>query len=205
VSDATWTRLAAPFPDEAVTWDGPPVEPFDEAAEPRPRLQRAALVARLDAVCGVAGWSLELVAAQAGAFVCTLSVGSVRRAAVAAAREDGPEATADAAFAAAAELLGMRPSDALAATVSSAPERVAAEQDAADMRELAAEARGLSSEGLRMIDRLVERLKDEGQGLAAARLLVRFGGYGKDPEAARELYGALRALLKRGATTEVGT
>ncbi len=50
--------------------------------------------------------------------------------------------------------------------------------------------------GQQMIDRLVERLKDEGQGLAAARLLVRFGGYGKDPDTARELYAHLRALLR---------
>lgn len=50
--------------------------------------------------------------------------------------------------------------------------------------------------GQQMIDRLVERLKLEGQGLAAARLLVRYGGYGKDPDAARELYAQLRALLR---------
>ncbi len=73
-----------------------------------------------------------------------------------------------------------------------------------DAREADVQARGLSNEGLRMIDRLVERLKDEGQGLAAARLLVRFGGYGKDPDAARELYGELRALLKRAGESEVG-
>jgi hypothetical protein len=48
-----------------------------------------------------------------------------------------------------------------------------------------------------MIDRLVERLKEEGQGLAAARLLVKHGGYGNDPAAARELYAQLRALLLR--------
>ena len=73
-----------------------------------------------------------------------------------------------------------------------------------EAREADVEARGLSDEGLRMIDRLVERLKDEGQGLAAARLLVRFGGYGKDPDAARELYRELRALLKRAGESEVG-
>ena len=73
-----------------------------------------------------------------------------------------------------------------------------------DVREADVQARGLSNDGLRMIDRLVERLKDDGQGLAAARLLVRFGGYGKDPDAARELYGELRALLKRASESEAG-
>jgi hypothetical protein len=73
-----------------------------------------------------------------------------------------------------------------------------------DVLRAAAEARGLTSEGQRMIDRLLERLKDEGQGLAAARLLVKYGGYGKDPEAARELYAKLRELLIRaGERAEV--
>jgi hypothetical protein len=55
------------------------------------------------------------------------------------------------------------------------------------------------AEGQLIIDRLIERLKAEGQGLAAARILVKHGGYGKDPKAARELYGELRALLRASA------
>ena len=55
-----------------------------------------------------------------------------------------------------------------------------------------------------MIDRLVDRLKDEGQGLAAARLLVRYGGYGKDPDTARELYAQLRVLLRGEAAAAGG-
>ena len=58
--------------------------------------------------------------------------------------------------------------------------------------------------GQQMIDRLVDRLKDEGQGLEAARLLVRYGGYGKDPETARELYARLRALLRGEAVAAGG-
>lgn len=54
-------------------------------------------------------------------------------------------------------------------------------------------------EGQQMIDRLIERLKAQGQGLAAARILVKHGGYGKDPQAARELYAALRQLLLASA------
>jgi hypothetical protein len=57
------------------------------------------------------------------------------------------------------------------------------------------------AEGQQIIDRLIERLKAEGQGLAAARILVKHGGYGKDPKAARELYAELRALL-RASTVE---
>ncbi len=55
-------------------------------------------------------------------------------------------------------------------------------------------------EGQQIIDRLIERLKAEGQGLASARILVKHGGYGKDPKAARELYAELRDLLR--ATSE---
>ncbi len=68
---------------------------------------------------------------------------------------------------------------------------------AADLQVEGVRARGLSPEALAMIDRLVERLKQEGHGLAAARLLNRYGGYGKDAAAARELYGELRSLLVR--------
>lgn len=49
--------------------------------------------------------------------------------------------------------------------------------------------------GQRAIDRLLERLKDEGLGLQAAKLVVEYGGYGSDPQAARELYAQLRGLL----------
>jgi len=57
-------------------------------------------------------------------------------------------------------------------------------------------------EGQQMIDRLIDRLKAQGQGLEAARILVKHGGYGKDPVAARELYAALRQLLFAGAPAD---
>lgn len=85
-----------------------------------------------------------------------------------------------------------------AASPEGAPPAVAADTlGAADLQVEGVLARGLAPEALRMIDRLVERLKQEGHGLAAARLLNRYGGYGKDAAAARELYGELRSLLVR--------
>ena len=51
------------------------------------------------------------------------------------------------------------------------------------------------SAGQQAIDKLVDRLKAEGKGLGAAKLLNTYGGYGNDPAAARELYAKLRALL----------
>lgn len=51
------------------------------------------------------------------------------------------------------------------------------------------------SAGQQAIDKLVDRLKAEGRGLQAAKLLTSYGGYGGDPAAARELYAKLRELL----------
>jgi hypothetical protein len=51
------------------------------------------------------------------------------------------------------------------------------------------------SAGQQAIDKLVERLEQEGKGKEVAKLIVRYGGYGQNPEAARELYSKLRALL----------
>lgn len=50
-------------------------------------------------------------------------------------------------------------------------------------------------DGRQVIDRLMDRLRGEGLGAEAARLVMRFGGYGRDPEEARELYRRLRELL----------
>ena len=227
MSEATWTRLAAPFEADAVTWDVTAIDEDEETALMAPRLTRDALVERLDAVVGVAGWSLDLRPGAAGAVLCTLELGGVRKAAVVDARRGGAAVTADAALADAARLFGMRPAASIAprrvaydvvadvaledpaptappptapppggAEASRDADAVVSEPDH-DLTLADARERGLTSEGLRMIDRLVERLKVEGHGLQAARLLVRYGGYGKDAEAARELYGALRALLKR--------
>lgn len=51
--------------------------------------------------------------------------------------------------------------------------------------------------GHEVIERLVERLNAEGLGKDAAKLVVRYGGYGRTPEESRELYGQLRAVLLR--------
>ena len=51
------------------------------------------------------------------------------------------------------------------------------------------------SAGQQAIDKLVDRLKADGKGLGAAKLLNTYGGYGTNPAAARELYAKLRALL----------
>lgn len=51
------------------------------------------------------------------------------------------------------------------------------------------------SQGAQAIDKLVERLNEEGLGREAARLVVAHHGYGRNPAEGRELYSKLRALL----------
>ena len=242
MSDALWTRLAAPFPLHGVTWDVVSVDAAADEAVVAPRLRREAIAERLDQHCGVGGWSVTFTPFADGAVGCTVEIAGVRKGAVVDALMAGAAATADATLAACAASFG------LVAPASAAPQRVAFDAEAgvalhdpeptsdqvavaaarsaddpagpapfresahdapvvdaavADLHAADAEARGLSRDGLAMIDRLVERLKESGQGLQAARLLVRYGGYGKDAEAARALYGALRALLKSGEGVEV--
>jgi hypothetical protein len=54
-------------------------------------------------------------------------------------------------------------------------------------------------EAHRLIDRLVERLKEEGRGKEVAQILIRYKGYGSTPEETKRLYGELRDLLKKKA------
>ena len=245
MSDALWTRLAAPFPTLGVTWDVVFVDAAADEAVVVPRLRREVIVERLDEHVGVAGWSVTFTPFAEGAVGCMVEIAGVRKSAVVDALMDRTAATADAAFAACAALFGLvvpvsaaaqrvafdaeagvalhdpepasdqlagaaaddTDTDTDAVVVGARPGRVgaaASDDDAGiDVHAADVEARGLSREGLAMIDRLVERLKESGHGLQAARLLVRYGGYGKDAEAARALYGALRALLKSGDAVEV--
>jgi hypothetical protein len=59
----------------------------------------------------------------------------------------------------------------------------------------------IRSEGQRAIDKLVDRLREAGRGLEAARLVMEHKGYGNDPDEARELYARLRQLLIDGRAT----
>ena len=54
----------------------------------------------------------------------------------------------------------------------------------------------MDRQDLPLIDQLLERLKEKGLGKEAARIVNKYGGYGKTPEETRKLYGELRNLLK---------
>jgi hypothetical protein len=204
-----WDQLSAPFSAQSVTWRILELAPDGRSARLRPQLSPPALSRRLDEVAGPGGWSLHYRSFD-GAVCCELTVcGAVRSAVVEPAREnEGLEECSLAALARAAELFGMLPpfdqdgsywvdydqDEGLAWTPD-----IQVEADLPEREAPAPADQPVKPEGQQAIDRLVERLKAEGSGLEAARLLVQYGGYGSDPQAARELYGKLRELLARRA------
>jgi len=235
--------LAEPFGDDDLAWTVVEVGDGGDEVRVTPRVGVAALHQRLDAVCGVRGWSVSYAPMPGDAVACHLVIDGVTKGAVAApALVGGTEVSAAIAFAQAAARFGAvppwppetsawvacdpatceplhapvkapedleggvadgsvgaddapdgAPSADAAPSPDGAPTGVSAAPDAPALApDLPATAK---PEGQQMIDRLIERLKAQGQGLASARILVRHGGYGKDPQAARELYAELRQLL----------
>lgn len=221
--DATsWDALAAPFSAADLLWRVVKLSPDRLSAQVRPQLRAASVAARLDAVLGVGGWSLGFAALGERGVVCTLKVAAVSKAATAPyTAETDLNGTADDALATAAALFGLRPAVVLDELpwVDYDPEQgqplyepglsgaeEAASSGAVSLREAApstpqptAQPDALpvaKSAGQQAIDKLVDRLKADGKGLGAAKLLNTYGGYGSDPGAARELYAKLRELLR---------
>lgn len=223
--------LAEPFGDDDLVWTVVEVGDGGDEVRVTPRVGVAALHQRLDAVCGVRGWSVSYTSMPGDAVACHLVIDGVTKGAVAApALVGGAEVSAAIALAQAAARFGAvppwpaeasawvacdpatyEPLHAPAEVPSSPLDAPAARMDPAAPTQVAAigldvaarasdasvtdPAAPAKPDGQQMIDRLIERLKAQGQGLAAARILVRHGGYGKDPQAARELYAELRQLL----------
>lgn len=218
-----WARLARPFPAPALTWHVVEAESEGQRVRVEPILARAAIVERLDEVMGREGWSNRYIPLGPAGVICELTIASVTKSAVAGASGVPFEAvpTAEAALALAAERFGLRPpAEASVAYWVDAdpetrrplyePEIQAAEAQADVPRGPAPEAFTASpdvleassaipptarQDGREVIDRLVDRLRTEGLGADAARIVMGFGGYGRDPDEARELYRRLRELL----------
>lgn len=223
MSSDAWSRLAEPFGPEGVTWDVVARSPDGTRARLAPRPATEALRARLDEVLGPEGWSLRLSAWGADGLIAELTIGPVCRAAAcklapaAEEAEDRPEGRAVAAAAAWFGIVsGVRvhddgwvdadpesgealylPGHVLAQVPSgeaatARPPPGSSDASAASTSEPAAAGKPDSHA---MIDRLVERLRSEGLGAEAARLVTAHGGYGRDAEESRALYAELRALL----------
>ena len=219
----TWTKLAQPFPETALEWRVLRLDDEQLRAQVRPQLRLDALTHRLDETVGVAGWSHTLVSlGPTGSVACTLTVEGVSKSAGA---NLGPglaaSVLADDALVYAAERFHMLPPADLTLNYwvdydkesgttlyepsrqpeRSAEEGVPTEAPAATSTATSSETSGESkpapkSAGQQAIDRLVERLKADGLGLQAAKLVIAYDGYGSNPDAARELYAKLRELLR---------
>ncbi|HZJ09367.1 MAG TPA: Rad52/Rad22 family DNA repair protein, partial [Trueperaceae bacterium] len=74
---AEWARLSHPFTPEAIGWYV--VEFSEDRAHGRlaPYLKSAAVISRLDEVCGRSNWSFQLAPLGAHALVCNLTVAGV--------------------------------------------------------------------------------------------------------------------------------
>jgi hypothetical protein len=203
VTDDAWDKLAAPFPAAALRWRVMALSEDKAQARLRPLLEHKAVVCRLDEVLKRAGWSSQLAPLGASAVICTLSALGVSKSVALAFGPNDAERTARDAFVLCAEQFGLLPPVERDAEYwvecdsengeplyePAIPDPVLAARDEA------APVSYDKTPGQQAIDRLLERLKAEGQGLEAAKLVVAYGGYGSSPEKARELYGKLRTLL----------
>ncbi len=161
-------------PMDAASWDALH-EPLDERGTEPPALER--LFDRLDEVWGPGGWSCryQIAAVEPAAVVCTLELGGAAKSGV------GTGATleeaASRAFRHAAAQAGLGRDLTATAATPETPDPAA------------------KPSAQELIDRLMAKLREAGKGREAAELVVRYGGYGGDPETTKKLYGELRKLL----------
>ncbi|MDZ7800170.1 MAG: hypothetical protein U5K81_05175 [Trueperaceae bacterium] len=227
MSFEAWSRLAEPFGPDGVAWDAVAEAADGARVRLAPRPSAAALRARLDEVVGPEAWSLRLRPWGADGLIAELAIGGATRAAArkappgrrthagAAAPEAGWDADrlAASAFAAAAGAFGIETGIRLQddGWVDADPDtgeplylpehRGAAPAPPADPPSGGTDGAAPADdkpEGHAMIDRLVERLRGEGLGAEAARIVTLHGGYGRDAEERRALYAELRAVLVQG-------
>ena len=232
----TWQKLAAPFPYDAILWRIVRLADDQQTAQVHPQLRAAAVIARLNSVVGIAGWSNHFSPIGNEGLCCTLSVGEVRKSVVVSLgmgdAKDLPRSSAeraDDALAKAAEHFAMLPpvdqtlsywvdydpenrvilyEPAPIAPVQPALAPVHSPADSVNSTEhgdaYPNDSYDDKSAGQQAIDRLLERLQQEGLGLEAAKLSISYGGYGSSPEAARAFYRELRGLLlKRNEASSI--
>ena len=198
-------RLTQPFGADALEWRILDLSSAETDAVPqarvRPQLKLASVTARLNEVLGINGWSNRYTPLGAGAVACELSLGDVTKTGVTAFNDHASDKTrAEDAFVVTAELFGLMPPADIEASywVDYDPEnRVILHEPVLGPIDSATPPTPLSTKpaGQQAIDKLVERLRENGQGLAVAKLVTTYGGYGQDADTARELYSKLRELL----------
>ena len=198
VQTEVWQKLAASFPSEALEWRIIEISEDGQKARLRPQLKHQQVVTRLNEVFGLTGWSHRLMLISDEAISAELNIQAISKTAIVSLQQRFVEVAmlAEDAFVYAAEAYGMLPPllettwvdyDPEAKAVLYEPDLPLVPREIAEVSEKTA--------GQQAIDRLVDRLRQEGLGLEAAKLLNSYGGYGNDANTARELYAKLRALL----------
>lgn len=198
------------FSESDVEWRVIALSTEGNEATVRPQLRCEAVLQRLDETLSIAGWSSRY-RAIGEAISCELTIGTVTKSAVAESTHVDKSTASKDAFVYAAELFGLVPPvnrtesyhvdyDPETKTPLFEPEvtPVATRpplQEGVSSPAQPPEETSVKSAGQQAIDKLVERLEGEGRGKEVAKLIVNYGGYGQNPEAARELYSKLRALL----------
>ncbi len=197
-----WKQLSLPFSPQDIEWRVVELSEDGKQARLRPQLAYEAVLKRLNDTLGVEGWSNRYFTLTEGVFSCELAIGQVVKSCWMADKKlISGELLAQDALVYAAEYFGLVSGVKLRPDywVEYDPEQkvILFEPEPTWIQEVAP-ATNLPEKpaGQQAIDKLIERLRQEGQGLEAAKLLIRYGGYGQNPEAAKELYGKLRGLLR---------
>lgn len=211
----------------SVRWRVAEVAPDAQTARLTPYLSLDALARLLDATFGSGAWANRFVPFGDAAVVGELAIEGLTKSAVAKGVPGAgdPEQWAAAALTAAASLHGLElPLDptaeawvdwdddareplwwpeASAATAAGAspPPSTGGAAPPAAARDAEPTPAPIRSEGQRAIDKLMDRLREAGLGLEAAKLVNEHRGYGSDPGEARALYARLRQLLLDGTAS----
>jgi hypothetical protein len=218
VSNEPWNVLAVSFTESDVEWRIVTLSPEGNEATVRPQLRFETVLQRLNETVSVSGWSSRY-RAIGEAVSCELTLGTVTKSALAESTHVDKSTASKDAFVYAAELFGLVPPvnrfetyhteyDPETKTLLYEPEVGGGlstshpqSSEAVSSPTLPPPQETPKSAGQQAIDKLVERLEGEGKGKEVAKLIVQYGGYGQNPEAARELYGKLRALLVDGSSS----
>ena len=210
--DEVWRKLAEPFPPGEVQWRVEALSRDKKRALVVPYVDARTVLDRLDKVVGPEGWhdayevlsdAERLVKDERGERRERLCEVKCRLTVLGVTKEDVGEgdslkaAFSDALKRAAVKFgVGRYLYRLEKQWVDYDPEKGRFTPPQLPEAEPEAEAEEEKPEAHRLIDQLLERLKEKGLGKEAARIVNKYGGYGKTPEETRKLYGELRNLLK---------